>query len=172
MGAPGSLPATPRAGNEPGAPSYTWRSSVPEDERRASAADARAADFRAGAVPYFSRLRAIDLLGRADAHVARLPAHAGATVPGHNKFDFSYSLGRLEPDYVVANFALPVDPERMRWAARGDYGFTGALYWDPIFRAHCLEHPLPVPTWRSIFVCDWSAELARAGAWPRAAVPR
>lgn len=123
------------------------------------------ADFWAGAVPYFSELPAVDLLGKADAYIAHLPAHPDGALPGHNKYDFDYSLGTLRPDLVVANFKLPVDEGTMRSAAVGNWAFTGQLYFNPIFRQHCLQHPVDLPTWRTIFVCDWSTEVSTTAYW-------
>ena len=53
----------------------------------------------AGMGPYFSRRRSIDMLGKVDSVVARLPA-VGSVI-GHNKLDPGYSLGRLAPDAVA-----------------------------------------------------------------------
>ncbi len=54
----------------------------------------------AGFVPYFSRLRAHDMLGKNDAHIARLPYVPGGLL-GHGKYDAEYSFGR-NPDLVVS----------------------------------------------------------------------
>jgi hypothetical protein len=70
--------------------------------------DATVAVMMAGAIPYFLERPAIDLLGKADAHIARLPMHRFHGLrsliffaPGHLKWDFEWSLGRLRPDVVV-----------------------------------------------------------------------
>jgi hypothetical protein len=53
----------------------------------------------AGVVPYFlPDHRFHDLLGKNDRHIARLAAHAGP--PGHNKWDYEYSLS-LKPEVIV-----------------------------------------------------------------------
>lgn len=67
--------------------------------RDSTAPDASVAVVAAGNVPYFSRRRAIDLLGKTDARVAHLPAHTGTPV-GHAKFDIDGSLS-AKPDLVV-----------------------------------------------------------------------
>jgi hypothetical protein len=54
----------------------------------------------AGLVPYFTRLPALDILGRADRHVARLTPFPGSMV-GHGKQDPEYTLGR-RPDLVIS----------------------------------------------------------------------
>jgi hypothetical protein len=64
---------------------------------------------RAGTVPYFSDRYSIDLMGKNDRYVAHEPmktdAHGLARLiefrPGHMKYDYSYSIGKLEPDVVV-----------------------------------------------------------------------
>jgi arabinofuranosyltransferase len=61
--------------------------------------DAKVAVHAAGMVPYFSRRPAIDVLGKTDPVVARLPA-MGPEI-GHNKLDPAHSLGGLAPDLVV-----------------------------------------------------------------------
>jgi hypothetical protein len=71
--------------------------------------EASLAVVSAGAIPYFTDLRAIDLLGKSDAHVARTAVHLPnaplarltAFRPGHAKWDYAYSLGELQPDIVV-----------------------------------------------------------------------
>ena len=57
------------------------------------------ADFGAGATPYFCDRPFLDLLGKSDRHIARLPP-AGPFLPGHNKWDYRYSIGELRPDVV------------------------------------------------------------------------
>ena len=55
--------------------------------------------YCAGIVPYFTRLPAIDLLGKSDRHIAHMQAFPGAML-GHGKVDPDYSLGQ-NPDLVV-----------------------------------------------------------------------
>ena len=52
-------------------------------------------DSWAGITAYFSERRGIDFLGKCEPHVARMHAASEGTVPGHNKFDFDYSIGTL-----------------------------------------------------------------------------
>ena len=54
----------------------------------------------AGNIVYFSRRRAVDLLGKSDWHIAN-GAPAGPFRPGHNKWDYRYSILELEPDVVA-----------------------------------------------------------------------
>ena len=78
------------------------------------------------------------------------------TLPGHNKFDYDYALGERHPQYIVAAFKLPVTDAQMREAAKGDLAFIGRLYFNPVFREHCLPHPVPMEGFRTLFACDWS----------------
>lgn len=71
--------------------------------------DATLAVSWAGAVPYFSQRQCCDILGKCDAHIARLPAVRGVARAGHNKFDIGYTLTRYKPDIVLHAYA-PREP--------------------------------------------------------------
>jgi hypothetical protein len=69
--------------------------------------DASIAVARAGTIPYFSERPTVDLLGKMDRYIARKPAQVPpgfrrflAFRPGHMKFDYDHSVGRLQPDVV------------------------------------------------------------------------
>jgi arabinofuranosyltransferase len=62
--------------------------------------DSSVAVITAGIVPYFTRLKAIDILGKSDKHIARLQPFKGAMV-GHGKLDPPYTLGK-DPDLVIS----------------------------------------------------------------------
>ncbi len=61
--------------------------------------------YAAGSVPYFSERQTIDLLGKNDLFIARLPNHLPSKLsnirPGHMKWDYDYSIGQLKPDLVL-----------------------------------------------------------------------
>jgi hypothetical protein len=81
--------------------------------RQQARPEAAIAVTAAGIAPYFSRRPAIDILGKTDAHVARLERHPGGRI-GHGKFDIDYSLSR-EPALIVtpwpADFSIEgLDP--------------------------------------------------------------
>lgn len=64
---------------------------------------ARVGVFWAGTLPYYTHRYAVDFLGKSDTHIAHLTPLEGTTVstlPGHNKFDLTYSILNLQPDYV------------------------------------------------------------------------
>jgi hypothetical protein len=128
-------------------------------------ATARVADFWAGTIFYYSERYAIDFLGKSDSHIAHLPVVSSGQKPGHNKFDFDYSLGVLKPDLVVANFKLPVTEDSMRKASVGNWAYHGQLYFNSIFREHYLPNPVACETRRTIFAADWSPERDRISDW-------
>jgi hypothetical protein len=98
--------------------------------------DALIAVFHAGTLPYFKPdHRFHDMLGKSDRRIAHSRAHAGP--PGHNKWDFAYSIGELRPALIVTAgpFAGATDAEMARRAATGeDFGFHPELWIDPSFR--------------------------------------
>jgi hypothetical protein len=98
----------------------------------------------AGAVPFFSNLPAVDLLGKSDPHIAREPP-LERFVPGHDKRDYAYSLSTYKPDLVLELWHHA--PEELRAVA--DLGYRrlpNGMY----VRADCpaqlldlIEHGLP-----------------------------
>ena len=58
----------------------------------------------AGQIPYYSERTTIDLLGLNDPVVAKGLGH-GEFYPGHNKWDYDYSIDQLQPDLIADNFA-------------------------------------------------------------------
>lgn len=70
--------------------------------RSATAADATIGVTWAGAIPYFSHRPTVDLLGKSDRVVARRPRQAAVGFePGHDKWDYEYSVGEVRPDLVA-----------------------------------------------------------------------
>lgn len=70
--------------------------------------DATVGVFWAGSIPYYSGRKAIDFLGKSDDYIASLsPDLSGAIawkgmvgVPGHSKYDLTYSIQKLKPTYI------------------------------------------------------------------------
>ncbi|MDI7274946.1 MAG: glycosyltransferase family 39 protein [Anaerolineae bacterium] len=69
---------------------------------------ARVAVTWAGAIPYFAARPAVDILGKSDPVIARLPmrlsqnpSRSAEFYPGHLKWDYGYSIGELRPDVVA-----------------------------------------------------------------------
>lgn len=63
----------------------------------------------AGQIPYYSDRRTIDLLGLNDPVIARGPV-TGPFYPGHDKWNYDYSIMQLKPDLIADN-----------WVKLGDY---------------------------------------------------
>lgn len=69
-----------------------------------------------GTIGYYSERSVVDLLGKCDRHIARLPMHRAVGqnpltyfFPGHLKWDYRYSLGVLKPDIVCQLWENPAD---------------------------------------------------------------
>lgn len=121
------------------------------------APQASVADGYAGSAFYFApQTRGIDVLGKMDAHIARMPAAHGGTVPGHNKFDYDYSIGQLHPEYVIAVFEGAAPTEDQLKHTQGNWVYPYYLWNNVAFRQHCLPNPMPWKTWRLVYRCDWS----------------
>jgi hypothetical protein len=76
--------------------------------RRVTAPQAVIAVITAGNIPYFSERTSIDLLGKNDPVIAKGPAHINSSLfqpgnfrPGHNKWNYAYSIGQLQPDVIA-----------------------------------------------------------------------
>jgi hypothetical protein len=98
----------------------------------------------AGAIPFFSNLPSVDLLGKSDAHIAR-EEPLERFVPGHDKRDYAYSLSTYKPDLVLELWHHA--PEELRAiAAQGYRRLPNGMY----VREECpdellylIEHGLP-----------------------------
>ncbi len=76
---------------------------------RYTSSDATIAVHAAGQIPYYSERRTIDLLGLNDPVIAKGPL-AGPFYPGHDKWNYDYSIAGLKPDVIADN-----------WTKLGDY---------------------------------------------------
>lgn len=94
----------------------------------------------AGAIPYYSDLFTLDVLGINDPGVShRAPHRAGAWAPGHHRYDIE-DLLRARPGWIVWDFGVEVNRHRMRryrsWS--GDLStldYRSRLLADPLFQA-------------------------------------
>jgi hypothetical protein len=75
---------------------------------KVTTSNATIAVVTAGNLPYFSERTSIDLLGKNDPVIAKGPARINSSLfepgdyrPGHNKWDYAYSIGVLQPDVVA-----------------------------------------------------------------------
>jgi hypothetical protein len=137
---------------------------------RYSQPEARIAVFAAGAAGYFSRRYAIDMLGKTDREIARVPPRVGPPL-GHDRFDMEISLGK-RPDFVLSSSrAVPL--EDFAAALKYQYGdeptdYRYALLTNRIFVKHFQRHLVPFDYFtqnNAIYVSDESPELARLAAW-------
>nr|HPG57960.1 hypothetical protein [Candidatus Wallbacteria bacterium] len=70
-----------------------------------AAADATLAINTAGIIPYYSKLRTIDMLGLTNRHIAMSPAdNFGAGPAGHEKGDGKYILSKKPDIIIMGNF--------------------------------------------------------------------
>jgi len=74
-----------------------------ETMRETTEPDARIATIWAGVPAYYSHRTMLDLLGKNDTFIAASAPH-GAFFPGHNKWDYNYSIGELQPDVIFQTF--------------------------------------------------------------------
>lgn len=98
--------------------------------------DAAIAVVTAGNIPYFSERKAVDLLGKNDPVIAKGPVHINSSLfepgswrPGHNKWNYAYSIGELQPD-VVAQIWENTDEEAAPYLVNYDlYVIDGIPYY-------------------------------------------
>jgi hypothetical protein len=91
-----------------------------------TAPETRLAVVAAGATPYFSGRPSEDMLGKNDAFIAKL-APVGVFSPGHDKWDYHYTLGTRHPDIMVER--LDTTPEEDAYiAALGYVPLPNGLY--------------------------------------------
>lgn len=120
--------------------------------RRATTADATVAVVRAGTIPYFLDRFSIDLLGKTDRHIAReqarMPPGRRRFVefrPGHVKFDYDYSIGRLQPDVIVQLWEHPDEASRYLSPGYAGIRVLGRCMYFRRASPHILWHQLAAP---------------------------
>jgi hypothetical protein len=82
--------------------------------RQLTRPDGSVAATGVGTIGYYSERRIVDLLGKCDRHVARLPMRRALDqnpltyfLPGHLKWDYAWSIGELKPDLVAQLWEYP-----------------------------------------------------------------
>ena len=123
----------------------------------------------AGFVPYFSHLRAIDLLGKSDAYIAHLPYALGGYA-AHGKYDPEYSFGRNPDFFVTCTNRADVNEAPRAFA---DAAVPGAEYRlahlaSRVFRTRYLPYRINTPflsAHSNIYTYRGSPEFARRGQW-------
>ena len=104
-------------------------------------ADAVVGVFMAGTVPYFNPdTRFHDMLGKSDRRIASGPARN--PVPGHNRWDYAYTLDEVRPDLLITS-ELPKRTPAMNeetFAPRDGYNMD--LFDKRAFQAHYARNRL------------------------------
>lgn len=123
----------------------------------------------AGFVPYFSRLRAHDMLGKTDAHIARLP-YVPFGLLGHGKYDPEYSFGR-NPDLVVScgsRASVGSAPRSLAELEHPEADYALSILASPPFRQRYLPYRIESP-WlggrSQIYTHAASPEFGRRAGW-------
>jgi hypothetical protein len=100
----------------------------------------------AGAIPFYSKLRSVDMLGLNDAHIARHHHESfGHGVQGHELGDGAYVLSR-EPDIIVASVL-----GSSRLAFRGGHEMDADPRFHQLYRRVRVRGDDPVPVRFNIF---------------------
>jgi hypothetical protein len=79
-----------------------------ETMRDTTEPEARIATVWAGVPSYYSHRTMLDLLGKNDTFIATSAPH-GDFFPGHNKWDYDYSIGKLQPDVIFQTFDRDIE---------------------------------------------------------------
>ncbi len=101
-----------------------------------TAPDAVVALFGLGHTGYYSERAVIDMLGKADSHIARTQPTPNRHI-GHSKTDFDYVMNR-SPDYVqlgIPPCRLSDEKGLQRQSKIDQFGYTADLALHPTFRA-------------------------------------
>ena len=108
-----------------------------ETMRDTTEADASIATVWAGVPAYYSHRTMLDLLGKNDTFIATSAPH-GEFFPGHNKWDYDYSIGKLRPDVIFQTFDRGLEENLhqriMNWGYKklcpitGTFGSRGYYY--------------------------------------------
>ena len=107
-----------------------------ETLRTVTQPEALVATVWAGVPAYYSDRKMIDLLGKNDVFIARSTPQ-GDFFPGHNKWDYDYSIGEFRPDVIFQTFTRGIDeslPERLtswgytKWCAEDQFFPASGMY--------------------------------------------
>lgn len=102
----------------------------------------------AGAMPYYSKLETVDMLGMNDTHIAhRRMDHMGAGIMGHEKGDGAYVLSR-RPDYIDCGFYDPAKGQMPMFV--GDF----ELFESPEFREKYVLKDHKLRSGRDFFIYE------------------
>ena len=124
--------------------------------------DSTLAVMAAGIVPYFAERKAFDLLGKNDASVAHRPAQPHVFKPGHNKYDYDWSLARYKPDVIVPLGWPPgLELRAQDGHAALDYlGWRDGVFFASEFQEHYTRAMVVVADVIPVFVRTGSVEFS------------
>jgi arabinofuranosyltransferase len=99
--------------------------------------NARVAVLAAGSIIYYTDRDGIDLLGKSSKQIAQSPPAKvskekfnSSFYPGHNKWNYEYSIGKLRPDVVFQNWGEDSLPSRMiTWGYERVCLSSGHKFW-------------------------------------------
>ena len=91
-----------------------------ETMRDTTETEARIATVWAGVPSYYSHRIMLDLLGKNDTFIATSTPH-GEFFPGHNKWDYDYSIGKLQPDVIFQTFDRDIEKDLHQRIANWGY---------------------------------------------------
>ena len=121
--------------------------------------------FGLGYTGYYGDRLTVDMLGKADPHIARTKPKTTRLI-GHNKVDFDYVLHQRAPDYLEVTFT----PEElqdtdclMENCQKNVWGYSYELALHPAFREQ--YSPSPVCDAQGRFVCFYSRTRDNASRW-------
>jgi hypothetical protein len=77
----------------------------------------------AGGIPYFAHREGVDLLGKSDRVIATGPRQPVPFNPGHDKWNYSYSVGELRPEVITQLWLAQGQLREAQRALRG-WGYT------------------------------------------------
>ena len=103
--------------------------------REATAPGTSLAVVAAGNVSYFAHRPTEDLLGKNDPVIARMPPR-DEFLPGHDRWDYEYTVGRLKPDILVTLWSPTLDD--YRYIHGLGYRDVGSMV-DDSGRNYCFE---------------------------------
>jgi len=89
---------------------HLW-AEIGESLRAAVPPGTRIALCPVGALPYYSGLPTVDMLGLTDPHIARVPADRTYFYPGHHRYDGAYVLARRPELILLANGPVVSAPQ-------------------------------------------------------------
>jgi len=91
-----------------------------ETMRDTTEAGASIGTIWAGVPAYYSHRTMLDLLGKNDTFIATSAPH-GDFFPGHNKWDYDYSIGKLRPDVIFQTYDRDIEKNLHQGIANWGY---------------------------------------------------